>query len=303
MLALALPRPAGAQAQDSGTILVPGPEDGGCARWAARAAAVLTRGLQRPANLRLSVLGGPDGVTAANRFATQEGGNDARFLVLPGWTCHVRLTGATRARFEPRGWLPLMLTWHGALLAGRGALPTRPLVPLRIAIPSPDAPEAAALAALDLLGITAQPVIGVPEAAFAAGEADALIVTGPDPAARARAMGAVPWYLLSTPAEGQLSEIPPFPVTSPAHRGVLAAVAGLQMRAALVMPALTPADTVAIWRRAAMRWPDEERAHPDLGLALIGTGAAGAFAILSPPPEATLAYRSWLDQRLGWRAG
>ncbi|HEY8613440.1 MAG TPA: hypothetical protein VIL69_19425, partial [Roseomonas sp.] len=269
-----LPGMARAQVQESGTILVPGPEDGGFARWATRASAALTQGLQRPGALRLSYLGGPDGVTAANRFATLEGARGARFLVLPGWTCHARLTGSTRARFEPGAWLPLLLTWQGAVLAGRGPLPFRGGAPLRVALPAPDAPEAAALAALDLLGIPARPLAGLSEAAFLAGESDALIVTGADPVGRAQALGAVPWYRLGSPAEGEVSEIPPLPGNSPAARGILAAAAGLQMQAALVMPPLTPADTVAAWRRVAIRWQEEERAQPAEGQALIGAAAA-----------------------------
>jgi hypothetical protein len=289
-----------AQGQEGGTILVPGPEDGGCARWAARASASLSRGLHRPGALRLTYLGGPDGVTAANRFATLDGADGTRFLALPGWTCHARLTGATRARFEPRAWLPLLVNWHGAVLAGRGPLPARGGAALRVAIPSPDAPEAAALAALDLLGLPAQPVTGTPDTAFAAGEADVLILAGPDALARAQALGALPWYQFS-PVEGDGGEIPAFPSDTPAARGVLAAAAGLQMRAALVMPLLTPADTVAAWRRAAARWPEEERGQPEVGQALTGPAATTAFALLTPPPDATLSYRSWLERRLGWR--
>ncbi|MCR0980882.1 hypothetical protein [Roseomonas populi] len=297
-----LPGAARAQVAESTTILVPGPEDGGCARWAARAAAALARGLHRPGPLRLSFVGGPDGVTAANRFATLDGAEGPRLLVLPGWTCHARLTGTTRARFEPGAWLPLMASWQGAVLAGRGPRPGRGGTPLRVAIPAPEAPEAAALAALDLLGVPAAPVTGAAEAAFAAGDADALIVIGADPVARAASLGAVPWYLLST-GEGEATEIPPLPGRSPETRAVLAAAAGLQMRAALVMPPLTPADAVAAWRRAAVRWQEEERAQPTEGQPLTGTAAGAAFALLAPAADATLAYRSWLERRLGWRAG
>ncbi|WP_338663410.1 hypothetical protein VQH23_25180 [Pararoseomonas sp. SCSIO 73927] len=296
------PRTAGAQAEQAPAILVPGPEDGGCARWAGRAAAALGRGLPRPGALRLLFVGGPDGVTAANRFATLDGAEGPRLLALPGLACHARLAGASRARFEPGAWLPLLASWQGAVLAGRGPLSGRGAAPLRVAILSPDAPEAAALAALDMLGIAARPVAGAAEAAFAAGEADALIVTGADPVARAAAIGAVPWHLLST-GEGEASEVPPLPARGPEARAVLAAAAGLQMRAALVMPPLTPADAVAAWRRSAARWQEEERAQPADGQPLTGTAAAAAFALLTPPADVTLAYRAWLERRLGWRAG
>jgi hypothetical protein len=302
-LALMARRPAAAQPVQQVTVLVPGPEDGASALWAARASASLTRGAHRAVALQLTHLGGPDGVTAANRFATLEGRLGERFLVLPGLACHVRLTGTGRAQFEPGAWLPLLVGWQSAVLAGRGPLPSHGATPIRVAISSPEAPEAAALALLDLLRIPARPVPGHPEAAFTAGEADALLVLGPDPAGRARTMGATPWYQLSPPAEAEAADIPLLPIRSPAIRGALAAVAALQMRAALVMPVLTPADTIASWRRAATRWHEEERTQPAEGQALIGVPAATAFALLAPPPDAVLSYRSWLEQRLGWRAG
>nr|MCV4207506.1 hypothetical protein [Roseomonas sp. SXEYE001] len=301
-LALAAARPAMAQPVQQSTVLVPGPEEGSSSAWTTRAVAALARGHYRPVALQLSHLGGPDGVTAANRFATLEPGDGDRFLTLPGMACQAWLTGATRARFEPRAWLPLLVSWNSAVLAGRGRLPSPGAAPLRVAIPSPDAPEAAALALLDLLGVPAQAVTGPAEAAFRAGEADALIIAGPAPIDRAKVLGATPWYQLS-PTQDDATDLPPLPVRSPAARGALAAVAALQLRAALVMPYLTPADTVATWRRAALRWQEEERTQPGEGRPMVGAQAAAAFALLAPPPDAVLSYRSWLERRLGWRAG
>lgn len=295
--------PAPARASEGVTILAPGPEDGDGARWAARAGQALARGMQRPGAIRLALLGGPDGVTAANRFATLDGGGGPGLLALPGWTCHARLTGSPRARFEPRAWVPLLLSWRGAVLAGRGPLPGRGGAPLRVAMPSAEAPEAAALAALDLLGLAALPLVGMPETSFAAGEADALIVLGPEPLARAQAMGATPWCGFPGPAEAERAELAPFPLSAPLARAVVAAVAAMQIRAALVAPVLSAADSLAAWRMAAPRWQEEERATPREDQPLVGTSAAEAFALLTPPPDAVLDYRNWLDRRLGWRAG
>jgi hypothetical protein len=72
-----------------------------------------------------------------------------------------------------------------------------------------------------------------------------------------------------------------------------------------VLPALTPADPVALWRGAAARWlEDEARPAAAAGTrALSGAEAAPLLlAALAPPPEAVLAYRDWLSQRLNWRA-
>ena len=297
--------PGGARAQgpETATILAPGREDGTYARWAARAGGALARGMQRPGTMRLTVLGGPDGVTAANRFATLDGSQGPSLLALPGWTCHARLTGSTRARFEPRSWLPLLLSWQGAVLAGRGPLPGQVAAPLRVAMPSAEAPEAAVLAALDLLGLPCRAIAASPEGAFAAGETDVLVVLGPDAASRAQAMGATPWCGFPGPAEAEGPDAPPFPAGSPLARAVVAAVAAMQVRAALVAPVLTAADNVAAWRRGGSRWQEEERGLPGEGQPLVGAAAAGAFALLTPPPDAVLDYRSWLDRRLGWRAG
>src|SRR3954468_21255734 len=80
------------------TLLVPGPEDGPFARFAGRLGTSLARGATTAIKLNRAVLGGPDGVTAANRFAT-EGAPDGRtLLVLPGLATLARLVGDPRAR-------------------------------------------------------------------------------------------------------------------------------------------------------------------------------------------------------------
>ncbi|MFC7608702.1 hypothetical protein [Teichococcus aestuarii] len=82
-LAPASPVPA-SLAPDSATLLLPGPEGGAAAQWARGVAAGLARGLPHAVALRTVTLGGPDGVTAANRFATLEAGDGRTLLVLPG---------------------------------------------------------------------------------------------------------------------------------------------------------------------------------------------------------------------------
>ncbi|WP_426956264.1 hypothetical protein [Muricoccus radiodurans] len=292
---------------DDSVLLVPGPEDGGCVRWAGRVAASLARALPVSTPPRLTVLGGPDGVTAANRFGTLEAGDGKALLVLPGAALHARLIDPGRARFDPGSWVALLALWQGAVLAGRGPLAAGGQAPLRVAIGSPDAPEAAALAALDLLRVPARPVTGPAAAVFSAGQADALIIAGADPVAAARAIGATPWFRFA--ASGEAEGVPVFQATSglsaasPEMRAVLAAVAAVQLRASLVLPALTSANLVAAWRRASLRWQEEARAEPGEGRALAGAEAAAALAAIIPTAEAVLAWRTWLDRRLGWRPG
>ena len=317
MAAGSLPRAIRAQGlpADTATLLMPGPEGGGAAVWAARVAAGLARGLPHAVALHPVLLGGPDGVTAANRFATQEAGDGRMLLVLPGLAAHARLIGESRARYAMEGWLPLCVSWHGAILAGRGPMPAAsPTRPLRIALPGPEAPETSALLALDLAGHPAVPVFGLhafaAEQALARGEVDAIVISTPSPLRHAARIGVTPWRELDTPGRRDVPSLPAMAdvITQATPARVAAAQAGfaaLRLRAALVLPALTSADLVAVWRRAALRWQeDEAKESPDsTAPALVGAEARTAMSALFPPPEGVLAYREWLLRRLSWQAG
>ncbi|MFC7551064.1 hypothetical protein ACFQU7_00210 [Pseudoroseomonas wenyumeiae] len=114
-------------AADTATLLLPGPEGGPAALWAAKVAAGLVRGLPHAVALHSTTIGGPDGVTAANRFATLEGAEGRTLLVLPGSAAHARLIGESRARYPVEGWLPLCASWQGR--SWQGAAPCRPPTP------------------------------------------------------------------------------------------------------------------------------------------------------------------------------
>jgi hypothetical protein len=192
--------------------------------------------------------------------------------------------------------------------------PPDPARPLRLALPGPDAAEAAALMALDLLGYPTQPAFGLgalaAEQALARGEVDAIVLAGPSPLRRAARIGVTPWRELDTHGRRDSPELPPLTdgVAQARPAQVAAAQAGfaaLRLRAALVLPALTSADQLSVWRRAALRWQeDEAREAPDTATpALVGAEARTAMSALFPPPEGVLAYREWLLRRLGWQAG
>jgi hypothetical protein len=132
--------PAWAAVPDSVVLLAPGPEEGAAARLALRASAGLSRGLIQAAALRVAVLGGPDGITAANRFASAAAPDGRSLLLLPGAAAQAHLVGESRARFEPRQWTPVAAVMRPVLVAGRGDLPGLARAPLRLALPSPDAP-------------------------------------------------------------------------------------------------------------------------------------------------------------------
>lgn len=325
-------REAAAAAPDAAALLVPGPGDGEAARLAARLADGLVRGLPQATQLGLSVLGGPDGVTAANRFVTTAAPDGRTLLLLPGAAAQARLVGESRAKFDAAaaGWMPVCaLAQPVALLVGRGpavawrsggGTTAAAVPPLRVAAAGPGAPETATLLVFDLLGLPAVPVFGLTgaaaEAALAQGAVDAVLATGPGLWARARAIGAEPWAVVEPAAArgggdpavagvatiGELLREAP-PALAAACRAALAAA---RLRATLVLPALTPADIVAAWRRAAAHWQEELGEAPASGGAaarpLAAAEATAAFARLCASAEAAVAYREWLIRRFGWRA-
>jgi len=310
----ALPAPdARALLPGIATFLVPGPENGTHERWSSRLAAFLGRGGSTTVNVTCAVLGGPDGVTAANRFAAQVEPDGRTLLVLSGGAALARLVGDPRARFESTGWLSVCAAESLAVVAGRTELAAAGTV--RLAFAGPDAPGAAALCALGMMGLDAVPVPGLAplqaEAALLAGSVDAVLLHGPEVPARLAALPARPWFTLdaSGARDPALPEVPCMSelVSGPTVLRVAAqaAAAAARLHAALVLPPLTPADRVALWRGAAARWQDEDaRSAAASGLRpLSGAEAAPLLsAALKPPPEAVLAYRDWLLRRLHWRA-
>jgi hypothetical protein len=150
------------------------------------------------------------------------------------------------------------------------------------------------------------------EALVAAGAADVMVLAGTAAAARAAALGLTPWFAFDTadgardpglPQVPALAELLPDPAAPDFLGAARAAGAALRLRGLLVLPALTSADTVAMWRDAARRWVETEPAAPESGARHAGPEeAARVHAALCPGPEACAAYRDWLQRRLGWRA-
>jgi hypothetical protein len=310
-------RPAAPQAAvpDSASLLVAGPEDGAQARWGQRLAAALARGTAQATLLRVAVLGGADGVTAANRFATTAAPDGRTLLAFAGSAGHAALIGDSRAKFDPEGWAPVCAGGVPAVAIARPGL-TRTPQGVRVALAGPEAPEAALLLALELMGVSALPVFvptGAAEAALAQGAVDVALATGNALPARIRALGAQPWMVADLAEEGRDAAFPETPslreLLPSAPRDPMlacrAALAAARLRAALVLPALTPADTLAAWRGAARRWIEEEDAREALEeepQALPAGAAATLLRHLCPGPQAAAAYRAWLVRRLNWRA-
>lgn len=277
------------------TMLVPGPADGAAVRWASALAGILAAQAAPP--LATRVVGGADGVTAANRFAAEAGPDGQMLLVLNGAAAQARLIGETRARFDPAGWLPVCAGIGAATVIGTGTLQARQR-PIRVALRAPDAPEAVALLVFDLLGLPAIPVLGAGAGALESDAADVAIATV------AWSPRWQPWFALGATADAPAGDVPhalDLVAAAPeALRGaVRAAGLAVQLEAALVLPALTEADRLARWRAAAQRWVEE---GPP-GRRLDGPAAAALLTAASPPPEAMLAYREWLLRRLGVQPG
>lgn len=300
---------------EAATLIAPGPEEGPAAGFAERAARGLARALVQAAALRVSIVGGPDGITAANRFAASTPADGQVLLVLPGLAAQALLVGESRARFEPRHWPVVAASLGSVMVAGRGALADGQQI--RIALPGPASPEAGALLALDLLGRTATPLFvasGVaPEAAVAAGAADAVVLTGRTILPRATALGLQPWFAFDVVAASRDPALPGVPalgevLPDPSRPELLAAAraagAGLRIRGALVLPALTSSDTVALWRGAARRWAEEEQDGAEAETRrIVAEDAVAALATLCPSAEVALGYRDWLRRRLSFQAG
>ena len=310
----AAPVSAATSVPENATLIAPGPNDGAAAALATRAARGLARGLVQAAALRVAVVGGPDGITAANRFAASLPPEPPSLLLLPGLAGHSLLVGDPRARFEPRQWPALIACLQPAILAGR--LPADQSLPVRLAMGGPGSPESAALLAIEMLGATANAVLLQPgmsaEAAVAAGNADAAVLTGPEPLAQAAALGLTPWFALdgadgardpSLPSLPTLGELLPDPSSPDLLASIRAEGVALRLRGMLVLPALSGANAVALWRGAARRWLGSEPEAGDPGTRLLAPDvAAAALATLCPAPPVALAYREWLVRRLAWQA-
>jgi hypothetical protein len=313
-------RPLGAATSvpEAAIMLVPGPEEGAAAQIAGRAAAALARGLVHAVALRVTVLGGPDGVTAANRFASSTAPDGRVLLMLPGVGAHAQMVGDSRARFEPRQWPAICGSLQSCVLAGRGTLGAggADAAPLRLALPSPAAPETAALLALDLLGCRVTPVFGLAgaaaEAAVRTGQADAMPLVGPALAGRATALGLACWFSFdqaghardaALPQVPALGELLPDPHRADLLEAARAAGAAMRTRGLVVLPPLTSADVVALWRAAAQRWAEEEPTPLEAGARRIAAAEATVLSsTLCAPADIAVAYREWLQRRLNWRA-
>ena len=260
---------AAAPLTDGPTLLVGGPDGGLLDHWADWLEPGLRRVLAPEAGLRRDRVGGSDGVTAANQFEARIAPDGATALLLPGSAAMAWLVGDPRARFDAARWVPALAAVTPSLVSSRvSAQRILAGAPLRLAASDPAGPDLPAMLALDLLGANWRPVFGLTEAAaqvaLAQGGVDAVCLHGRrvlDASYALRAAGAPPAFsfgMVDEMRDPALLDVPDAAELLPAGAAVdeplrlawRATIAAGQLEAALVLPQLTPAAMVALWRRA-----------------------------------------------------
>ena len=308
---LAMPARAAPSDSPAYGIVVAGPAGGRTDRWADLLVPAIGRGFASKLSMTRQNLGGIDGVTGANQFEARVEPDGTTGLLVPGSAMLSWLTGEMRARFDPARWVPL---WVG--LGGVVLFSSTPLVkgqPFRMAAASPAGPELPALLALDILGIDV--TLGASDLSGTA------VLAGPFNAmtpALAMQAGLRPVLTFGALTEqGTIGRDPNYPdvptamelTIDRAPKDILAAlrsaVMATQLDVGLVLPALTPAASVALWRRACAALPTDPAILEQAGrvgtrqptpdqVAMCTTSIAGNSGTL-------LTLRRWLATRYDWR--
>lgn len=310
------------------TLLVAGPDGGRLDALSRLIAPPIARSLPTGTALNRTLTGGADGVTGANQFDARVAPDGLTVLMVPGAAALAWLSGDPRAQFDAARWVPVMAATTPGVLVGRDppvrlARGTR----LRIAAASPTGPEMPALLAVDLCGAVAVPVFGLADQAsaheaLAQGGVDAVFVRGSDALEELAALASLharPLFGFGVPAaEGMtrdplLPDVPDLvefatrlhgvPPHGPLFAAWQAAAAATRLEFALVLPQLTPAAMVALWRRAGAQTagtPEVQRVSPSMRT--VATPAANdSVSVIAARPTALLELRRWLAVRFNWR--
>lgn len=311
-------------------ILVGGLPGGRTDRWAHAISLGLQTILSPNTALRIETAGGRDGVTGANRLQTLVAADGHTGALLPGAAAIAYLTGDLRVHFRPGEWIPILAGINPGVIVVRGGLArlARPN-PLRLAAAAPESPDLAAILAFERLGVPIAPIFGLRDVsavarAFRLGEADAVLLAGEDiPADLASlqaADGSAICTLGSPDQDGGTKRDQHFPAlptveelalsrnvaTLPAalERAYQAVLAASRLDFVLILPRLTPAVSVALWRQAALGATGQSALQSAAAASAISLTVESAGLALSPiaaPPDALLALRQFLFTRFGWR--
>lgn len=307
---LAMPARAAPSDSRGYGLVVAGPAGGRTDRWADLLVPAIDRGFASKSLMLRQNLGGIDGVTGANQFEARVEPDGTTGLLVPGVAMLSWLTGEMRARFDPARWVPLWVGLGSVVLFSR-----TPLVlgqPFRLAAASPAGPELPALLALDILGI---------DVALVPPDTGGAVLTGPfstmTPAFAIQA-GLRPIMTFGALTEqGTIGRDPDYPTVPTAleltidraPKDLLAAlrsaVMAAQLDVGLMLPAMTPAASVALWRRACAALPADPAIHEQADR--LGTRqplpaqAAMCTASIAGTANTLQTLRRWLATRYDWR--
>ncbi len=318
----AVPFPEGAK------LLVAGPSDGALNRWADVLLPALEQSLPADTSVHRLEIGAADGVTGANQFEARGAPDGLTVLLVPGQAALAWMVGDSRVQFDVGHWVPVMAGISSGIVVGRQAA-LAPGGHTRPAAAAPASPDLVAMLGLHLLGMHIDPVFGITDQnaarnAFAQGTVDAVFLHGPGVSEQFDAMasvGAQSLFTLGTFDEtGQLARDKAFPdvphfaelyetrpggkPNGPLYDAWCAAAAAAQLEFALVLPQLTPAAMVSLWRHAGT--------DAVTSVALQTTGARLNVNPLGGPVATTniaataanaaslLELRRWLAGRFNW---
>ncbi|MEJ1978178.1 MAG: hypothetical protein WDN49_20745 [Acetobacteraceae bacterium] len=320
--AASVPFPEGA------TLLVAGPSGGPVDTWAEWLAPVIGHALPPGTAIRKAIVGGTDGVTGANEFEARTVPDGSTALLLPGSAAMAWLVGDPRARFDAAHWVPALAGVTPGVIASRvSAAQMLSGTTLRIAASGPASTELPALLALDLLGVHWRPVFGLRETAareaLAQGTVDAVCLHGRRVAEMAQACAAIaapPAFTFGVVDEdGRRQRDPAFAdvpdasellsqraLNGPLRNAWRATAAAAQLDIALVLPQLTPASMVALWRWACAQATESSALQAQassVGVRPLSTPgpATTNTAAVAADAAALLELRHWLATRLDYR--
>jgi hypothetical protein len=310
-------------------LLVAGPADGTLNRWADALLPALEQSLPPDTSIRRVEVGSVDGVTGANQFEVRSVPDGQTVLLAPGQAALAWMVGDPRAKFDVAHWVPVVAGTSVGLVVGRASVFAGD-PHARVVVTSPAGSDLPALLGLYLLGVRMEVVFGLvepdaAEKAFLQGSADVVLLRGqrvPERFAALQAAGGQPLFTLGTlddtghlVRDASYPQVPHFSELYATRTGVqpngplydawCAAAAAAQLVFGMVLPQLTPAAMVALWRRAG------SDAVASLGVQTVAASAnvrplAGPVATTNTAAIAASAaaiqeLRGWLAGRLNWR--
>jgi hypothetical protein len=319
--------PAAPPFPDSATLLVGGPGGSPADSWAEWLSPGLGRALPPGTQIRKDIVGGADGVTAANQFEARIVPDGSTAMLLPGSAAMASLVGDPRARFDVAHWVPALAGVTPGLVVSRLSV-ARVMggFPVRIAAINSTGPELPAMLALELLGAKWEPLFGLSDTAamdaLGQGQVDVVCLHGRRVAEMAQVIGSIgaqPLFSFGCMDEANQRD-PAFPGV-PAMSELLASrqgdealrrawyatAAASDLDVAMVLPQFTPASIVALWRHAAtqaMGTATVQAQASALGVRTVAAPAATTTtAAVVADASGQIALRSWLAQRLDYRPG